>query len=131
MPRGLTPEQATAAIDSFSKSMPQIEKAALDAAVKVVTPAAKGNLARQPVPNTSSMIEQRSGTGDPGITIRYSTYPWAAGAEAGSKRFRQFRSYRGFGDRGYIVGQAIRDTGQVSAEAARRFTETALGKELS
>lgn len=130
MPKGLTPDQAVAAINAFKGDVKVSMQKALEGAVRIVEPAARRNLQRQPVPGNQGVLEMRSGT-EPGITVRYRSFPWAAGAEAGSKRYRQFRSYVGFGDQGYIVGQAIRDTEEKAARAAQQVLESSLKEELT
>ena len=121
----LTPEQAAKGIAKFRRRFDAEQKAAFGAAVKVVEPAALRNLASQPVPNRPGSIEAR-GTE---IRIRYREFPWMAGAEAGSHRFRQFKRYVGF-DRGYIVGAAIRSTEQAAGRAVAKHMGSVLKEEL-
>ena len=128
MARGLIPDQAAKGLIAFRKKFDVEQKAAFEAAVKIVEPAARRNLAKQSIPNRPGSIEARKGL-ETGIRIRYNEYPWMAGAEIGSKRFRQFKRYVGL-DRGYIVGAAIRSTEQAVGRAVVKHMESELKEEL-
>ena len=130
MARALTPEQAQKALRAFKKKTPVEQAKALDVAVRAVEPVAKRNLAKQPVPNRSSVIERKPAT-SPGIRLRYKTFPWVAGAEMGAHRYPQFKRYVGLGDDGYIVGSAIKTTEKVAGVAAMRYLEAELKEELT
>ena len=129
MVKVLTPAQAAMGVNAWRTKFDVNQKQAFKAAVDLVEPAARRNLAKQPVPNRPGSIEARTGSLETGIRIRYNEYPWMAGAEIGSKRFRQFKRYVGL-DRGYIVGAAIRSTEQAAGRAVMRRMELALKKEL-
>lgn len=124
--RQVTAAQATKALDDWVRQLPAIDKVAMKAAVEVIEPAARRNMAQQPVPNRPGALEADPAT----LKLNYSRYPWMAGAEAGSKQFRQFKRYVGFGERGYIVGEAIKSTQVVAEKAVLEVLETRLKEEL-
>ncbi len=125
----LTPDEAVKGLEDFARKLKTEGGKALEVATKLIEPVARKNLARQPVPNRPGVIERRSGA-TPQIILNYSTFPWAAGAEAGSHKFRQFKRYVGFGDSGYIVGAAIRSTEKVVGAGIIKHLESELKEEL-
>lgn len=72
----------------------------------LVLPDARKNIGAAPVPKNDSMVIASAVGGGAALILKYSKYPWAAGAEFGAKQFKQFRS---FNPSGYIVQPAIED----------------------
>jgi hypothetical protein len=122
----LTPEQAERRIAAWERQLKDHTEVVLGAVVKALEPAARKNMAQERIPNKHGAIK----IDGPELTLDYTQYPWMAGAEAGSKRHGQFRQYVGFGDRGYIVGRAIRETERVTERAALKAMEKTLEEEL-
>lgn len=109
---GLT--EAKAALKAVDDRAPKaITKANRVTSRDIVKPAALRNLGSQPVPKTRGVIGHRATQSYAGIALRYSRFPWAAGAEFGSLAFRQFKPWLGnqftgnITNQGYIIGPAI------------------------
>ncbi len=124
-----TAEQVAKGVASWQKKFDANSRKVLEAGIKLVEPVARKNLGRQPVPNRPGVIERRAGA-EPALVLNYSTFPWAAGAELGSKRYPQFKRYVGSLEDGYIVGEAVRSTEKVVAAAAVKQMESELKEEL-
>ena len=80
---------------------------------KDVQAGARSRLQRQPVPKTASMIGRRATQTSATVTLRYSKFPWAAGAEWGAKRWAQFKPWVGnqYTKRktpGYMIGDTLK-----------------------
>lgn len=77
-------------------------------------PTARAAAGNQPVPKSSGMITVYATQREAGLRLRYSQFPWAAGAEFGSRKYRQFRpwvgnQWTGSGQfPGYMIGPAFR-----------------------
>ena len=122
-------EKVAKGVKNWERQFDANSKKVLEASIKLVEPVARKNLARQPVPNRPGLIERRGGA-EPSIVLNYSTFPWAAGAELGSKRYPQFKRYVGSLEDGYIVGEAVRATEKTVAAAAVKKMESELKEEL-
>jgi hypothetical protein len=56
---------------------------------------AQARLAGEPVPKRTGVIGRSATARHATVVLRYSRYPWAAGAEYGSIKYGQFRRWRG------------------------------------
>lgn len=113
-----TPQQAVQGLSRFSHDLDKSLKDALANTAEVAQRQARRNMAMQRIPQNPGAVVKTVEDGWPSVTLKYGSFPWLAGAEAGAKRFRQFRRYVGFGSRGYIVGAAIRATQERMAKEA-------------
>lgn len=75
---------------------------------------AQARLAGEPVPKRTGVIGRSASARQASVVLKYSRYPWAAGAEWGSIRYRQFRRWRGNqftpalpGGPGYLIQPTI------------------------
>lgn len=91
-----------------------VTKGFKDAMSAQLKPTAQRNIGGQPVPKSAAMISAFGTQSEAGLKLHYSRFPWAAGAEFGSRRFRQFRpwvgnQWTGAGQfPGYMIGPAFR-----------------------
>ena len=124
-----TAKKVEAGVGKWGRDFERNQRKALEAVTKtLVEPAARRNQASQRIPQ-SNMIERRSGV-EPKVVLLYSRFPWAAGAERGSKGFRQFKQYRGKPEDGYIVGAAVKSNEKAAAALAIKMLESELKEEL-
>ncbi len=94
-----------------------LEKVASDVnreVAKSVEGEARSRLQQQPVPKTRSVIGRRQSRTAAAVVLRYSRFPWAAGAEFGAIAYPQFRPWVGnkYTKRstpGYMIGSTLRD----------------------
>ena len=88
------------------KDLPKVLAAQHREVAKDVQQGSQTRLTRQPVPKRVGVVG-RSGTArQASVVLKYSRYPWAAGAEFGSRRYKQFKPYRG-ADKGYLIQPTI------------------------
>ncbi len=116
-------------VDGLAESIRGLKKAADDLprivtgtvrrlTKEIMLPAARGRWASQPIrpSQATSAITASATQRAAGLKLRASVHPYAYGVEFGSKRFRQFRPWRGNrftvaagSATGYVVQDAIRD----------------------
>jgi len=106
--------EVRAGLKRYDNQLPKaIGKANRVTSRDIVKPAAIRNLSAQPTPKQRAVIGARATQSSASIALRYSRFPWAAGAEFGSLRYRQFKSWLGnqftgnIKNSGYIIGPAI------------------------
>ena len=115
-------------------------KALRELAKDPVTVKARLNWASQRIrPTQAARVIKWSASGTQGaaVVLKYGSFPYAAGVEFGSHRYRQFRRWRGNrltvspgSSTGYVVQDAIRDTLPfVERNAADRMVD-AIGRHI-
>ena len=118
-------------LNKIDKSLGRtVSKASRELVKQVVPPVAVAKWSSQKIkPSAASKVIKVSVTQRAaGITLRYGTYPYAAGVEFGSWRYHQFRGWRGnqhtvsFGaSTGYVVQDSIKQTLPI---VEKRWTQT-------
>ena len=106
--------EVKAALKQYDNNLPKAIRTANRVTSRdIVKPDAHRNLASQPVPNRRAAVTHRATATSASIALRYSRFPWAGGAEFGSIKYRQFKTWLGnqftgnLTNEGYIIGPAI------------------------
>jgi len=101
-------------LKAFDSSLGRaVSKGFRDAMNQNLLPTAQANMGGQPVPKQAAMITAYGQQKEAGLVLRYARFPWAAGAEWGSKQYRQFRPWVGNAWTGasrfpgYMIGAAF------------------------
>jgi hypothetical protein len=107
-------DETVRGLRKIDKELPKVLALQHREAATNIQQGAQRRLAGEPVPKRTGVIGRSATARHATITLKYSRYPWAAGAEFGSIRYRQFRRWRGNqftpqlpGGPGYLIQPTI------------------------
>lgn len=102
---------------------------------KDVQAGAQAKLLSQPVPKKKAVIGRRATATSATVVLRYGKFPWAAGAEFGAIRWRQFRPWVGnqhtkYLSPGYMIGATLKEKIPTLEKQYRRRILDAIDKAI-